>query len=409
MSGMEAWGKNIQISCAGMAVALTLLVYPAEGGTAFHSGNGNCDGCHGKQVRVEGQPELPAAAAMLKGSDPSSTCLICHEAPVAGLKEKHHVSTPGAALGPGVPPRQLTPGGDFGWLKKNYSWISGEVGAGMQTSPGERHGHNIVAADFNYRSDTTHGRAPGGDYPSAALSCISCHDPHATSGTGNVTGQGGYRLLGGIGYQPKHGPAIAPFTDEAPAAVAPTEYNRAETSGSTRVAYGSGMSEWCRNCHTSVHGGGGFGHPAGNEAKLDGAMVASYNAYVGSGNLNGSSVSSYTSLVPFEMGTADYKVLKNAATSGNTHGPDQTGGTPNVMCLTCHRAHASGWDGMTRWNAGATFMVQNGRYSGTDTYDTNDSAHGRTSAETARAYYDRRSDSFAMYQRSLCNKCHVKD
>jgi len=403
MGGMGVWANDIQILCAGMAVAMTILMSPSEGGAAFHSGDGNCDGCHGRQVRAEGQPAVPASATMLKGADPSSTCLLCHEAPVAGPREQHHVSTPGAALGPGVPPRQLTPGGDFGWLKKNYSWMSGEAGAGMQTSRGERHGHNIVAADFNYQSDTTHARAPGGAYHSVALSCISCHDPHGTSGTGEK----GYRLLGGIGYQPKYDPAIAPFTGEAPAAVAPRDYNRAETTGSTRVAYGSGMSEWCRNCHTSVHGGSGFGHPAGNDAKLDGAMVASYNAYVGSGNLNGSSASSYTSLVPYEMGTADYAALKNAA--GNAHGPDLASGTPNVMCLTCHRAHASGWDSMTRWNTGATFMVQNGRYSGTDAADSNDSAHGRTSAETARAYYDRRPDGFALYQRSLCNKCHVKD
>lgn len=408
---MNRNGRWLQEACslgAVMALTLTMWAAAAEGAATFHSGSGNCDGCHGKQVRGQGQLTAATSGAMLKGSDPSSTCLLCHEAPVAGLKEQHYIATPGAAMGPGVPPRQMTPGGDFGWLKKEYRWVSAE--AGQQTSPGERHGHNIVAADFDYRSDTTHGRAPGGEYPSAALSCISCHDPHGTSGTTNQPkGKEGYRLLGGVGYQPKYDPTIPAFAEEAPAAVAPAQYNHPETDGNTRVAYGSGMSEWCRNCHGSIHGGGAFGHPAGNEAKLDATMVANYNAYVASGNLNGSSASSYTSLVPLEMGTDDYATLKETAVSAGSRGPDQGTGTPNVMCLTCHRAHASGWDSMTRWNTGALFIVQNGRYSGTDGYDTNDSAHGRTSAETARAYYDRRPDSFALYQRSLCNKCHVKD
>lgn len=398
--------------CIVLMLAMGLWISPASAGTVFHSGTtGNCDGCHGKPVRADDQQGAAGVpSGMLKGSDPSSTCLLCHEAPVAGSREQHYVATPGSALGPGVPPLQRTPGGDFGWLKKSYRWTDFEqIGPGSdQASPGDRHGHNVVAADFNYYSDRTHTHAPGGEYPSAGLSCISCHDPHGTYATDAAgTRSGAYRLLAGSGYQPKHVPSLPVFTENSPAAVAPADYNRAESDSSTRVAYGSGMSEWCRNCHRSVHGSIS-GHPAGNAAKLGAVMAANYNAYVGSGNLNGSSAGSYTSLVPFEMGTDDYVVL-GAAAAGGSHGPDPGAGSPNVMCLTCHRAHASGWDSMTRWNTRALFIVQNGRYPGIDDYEATASAQGRTSAETARAYYDRRPGSFAMYQRSLCNKCHVKD
>jgi hypothetical protein len=33
----------------------------------------------------------------------------------------HYVSTPDTSLGSGQPPVELTPGGDFAWLKKYYT------------------------------------------------------------------------------------------------------------------------------------------------------------------------------------------------------------------------------------------------------------------------------------------------
>ena len=36
-------------------------------------------------------------------------------------------------------------------------------------------------------------------------------------------------------------------------------------------------------------------------------------------------------------------------------------------------------------------------------------AQGRTAAETQQAYYGRNASTFAPFQATLCNKCHVKD
>jgi hypothetical protein len=193
--------------------------------------------------------------------------------------------------------------------------------------------------------------------------------------------------------------------------VSPENYNRTEDLGDTRVAYGKGMSEWCANCHPAQLGGGTGAkiHPAGNSTKFSGRVVANYNAYVASGNLTGNPATSYSSMVPFEMGTADYAVLKGTATStgGQTAGP---GTSSNVMCLSCHRAHASGWDHAMRWNTKSEFLVFNGEYPGVDTSGVPARiAGGRTRAETRRAYYERPATRFATYQRSLCNKCHAKD
>ncbi len=407
------------------------------GAQLFHKGGtGDCEGCHlmhnSDEAEEADAARNPSAnrAYRLKGSDPSSTCLGCHQAPLENpTSQQHYIATDAAQMAPGQPPKELTPGGDFGWLKKNYKWGNNE------RSPGERHGHNIVAMDYNYTADSTITVSPGGSYMSVNLSCISCHDPHgnyrrfadgttgkdglpvAASGSyanspdpdaGNAVSV--YRMLGGKGYLPKT-QAGSGFTADPPAAVAPANYNRPESSADTRVAYGSGMSEWCANCHGAIHNDSTFGarrHPAGNSAKLTAETMMNYNTYIASGNLNGNSATAYTSMVPFEMGTSDYGILKATA---NSNGSDRSGPTTesNVMCLTCHRAHASGWDSMTRWNMQGEFIVINGRYPGFDNGASEAFAQGRSAAETKKTFYDRPARYYASYQRSLCNKCHAKD
>ena len=404
----------------------------------FHNGGtGPCDGCHlvkGTSANRGATDDSASASFELIGSDPSSTCLRCHQAPAGGGQSMdHYIASNPADLAGGSPPRQLTPGGDFGWLKKNYRWSgNGDKGESL----GERHGHNIVAIDFNYGADATLSMSPGGTYPSSALSCISCHDPHGvyrrsadgaigTSGPPAISSGsyksspdpdvastvGSYRLLAGKEYRLKHFPGGSPFTADPPAAVAPDNYNRGESATDTRVAYGSGMSEWCGNCHALIHNNNYPNtriHPSGNGAKLSMSVTANYNFYIASGNLSGSSSSSYTSMVPFEMGTDDYRELKEAA---NSNGSDKRGpsGNANVMCLSCHRAHASGWDSITRSNERAEFLVYNGRYPGIDNGAPSGIAQGRTEAEVRKTFYDRPAELYANFQRSLCNKCHAKD
>jgi hypothetical protein len=389
---------------------------------------------HGTDTGQGGTGNDNSISMALTGSDPGSTCLKCHLAVGETRPNTYLVATADVDMPPGVPPAQLSPGGDFGWLKKSYRWGTGS-GEGGGSSPGERHGHNIVALAYGFAQDAGRATAPGGSFPAARLSCISCHDPHGryrrlANGSIVTTGipiqasgsydtspdpsgdraVGVYRLLGGKGYASSLYDG-SPFTADPPAAVSPENYNRTEDLGDTRVAYGKGMSEWCANCHPAQLGGdtGAKIHPAGNSTKFSGRVVANYNAYVASGNLTGNIATSYSSMVPFEMGTADYAVLKGAATStgGQTAGP---GTSSNVMCLSCHRAHASGWDHAMRWNTKSEFLVFNGEYPGVDTSGVPARiSGGRTRAETRRAFYDRPPTAYATYQRSLCNKCHAKD
>ena len=414
---------------------------------AFHSGGvAECNGCHTMHNSFEGvahdddMAQFSSGPYLLKGNDQSSACLNCHSGPTLS---GYHVATEPhtGGVNPGQAPVNLTPGGDFSWVKNTYTWTprSGTT----ETSLGDRHGHNVVAADFGFAADGTLDEAPGGTYPAASLGCQSCHDPHGKfrrladgsivngkaeptlpiRGSGSyftsadpvtdVYAVGVYRILGGLGYQPKSmvGNAAAPaFTEQVPAAVAPSSYNRTEAVTQTKVAYGSNMSEWCANCHGQIHQSGynsgqpGLTHPAANEEVLDSFIVSNYNVWVKTGDLSGTVATAWNSLVPFEEGTADYAILKGKA--ADLSGPES--GTENVMCLSCHRAHASGFDSMLRWSMAYEFITQ-GDAAGVPSWTGAAVARGKTATEQEAAYYGRTAASFAPYQRGLCNKCHVKD
>ena len=419
--------KRMKLAVAGASVLTFGMVGQAM---AFHDGGvAQCESCHTMHNSLAGAKMMshfsysanPGGGALLTASDQSSTCLGCHgsSGSLSTYNVKTYISSPAGKV-----PANYTPGGDFSWTMVDC--------AGDATRNSKR-GHNIVAGDFNMWGDSraSMATAPGGTYPKTNLHCSSCHDPHgkyrvdetgAVATTGNpISGSGSYgaaatstaavgtyRLLAGAGYQPKslvRAGIANVFTNDSPAAVSPTVYNSL-TAGGVRVAYGSGMSEWCANCHGAFHAvdgqtTGSFGaHPAGNGYKLGVAIAANYNTYVSSGKMTGSQATSYLPLVPFETGqgqsTADRATLTALLTS--TAGPDATA---NIMCLSCHRAHASGNDSMLRWNQNNTFL--------TDAFGAYSAQDGLLPAQIPGTYSNKPASSFGANQRSLCNKCHAKD
>ena len=213
-------------------------------------------------------------------------------------------------------------------------------------------------------------------------------------------------MLAGAGYS-KEG---VTFTG-VPAAVAPESYNRSEATSQTRVAYGhatgGGRETWARWCATCHPQSLTTGHAA--DIALAATHRSNYVSYVKTGDLTGTSASSYSSLVPFVENTGDYASLAAHAKSNDSAlGGPQSGDL--VSCLTCHRAHATGWQHMMRWDADADFLTSDGIWPGIDTTPGEpQNARGRTAAETRAAYYDRPATVFAGYQRTLCNKCHARD
>jgi hypothetical protein len=145
---------------------------------------------------------------------------------------------------------------------------------------------------------------------------------------------------------------------------------------SQHTAYQSGMSDWCGNCHGDFHAGGGLlVHPADRAMGMQ--IARAYGFYNGTVDLaGGDPATSYLPEVPFE---------DSSNTVSSTQGP---GASSRVSCITCHRAHATSAPDAGRWDFKVTFLVDDGQESGSYAIP-NPYAHND--------------------QRSLCNKCHVKD
>jgi len=430
--------KVVKFSLVIMATAL-LTIGLSSMAYAFHSGNAaECGGCHSMHSAPAG------GSFLLIKADPSSACLNCHAQPDTAPSSYHIMTYP--VPGSGLAPVERTPGGDFAWLLKNYTFT---VRGTTTTESGSSHGHNVISNDYGITVDPDNATSPGGNYPSTALSCGSCHDAHGryrrladgsivTSGA-TVRGSGSYNnSVGNNGTAIPQGQAVGAYRilqggkagpvtfPGVPVAVAPSTYNQTEATNQVRVAYGfSGDSSgrtswgrWCATCHAKMHNDNRTNvHPI--DETLGSTIATIYGEYVNSGKtVGGSSSTSYLSLVPFFENTTDFTVtgyttLASHASNTNAYltGP---GTGDRVACLSCHRAHASGFPEMLRWSMEGEFITYadangNAIWPGIDNGAPAQFARGRTSAETKAAYYDRDVNVFGPYQRVLCNKCHAQE
>jgi hypothetical protein len=305
---------------------------------------------------------------LLQAANATDACLNCH-----------------GAYGQFLDGTGYGAGGDFYWLTKTFTWAGH---GGTASSPGDSHGHNVISFAKGVVVDATLGTAPGGDFNSNNLGCTSCHDPH---------GNQNFRLLYGNGAGPIYagGPGGRyTFGEAAPLAKGNSRRTIKNTTGeetnSAHTIYKSGMSLWCANCHENFHSDNttNFVHP---EERLNGLSNA-YNAYVSTEDqTSGVQASSYWGLVPFEAVTVDLGAVNSA---DYTVGP---AANDEVMCLTCHRAHASAFTDAGRWDFNVTFIAES------HPMLTDGNA---TQADIDNMYYDY---TFTANQRSLCNKCHGKD
>jgi hypothetical protein len=370
-----------------LALAAGLLILSLSGtALAFHDGGvAHCDGCHS----MHNSPENPVSGTpnnlLLKGSDASSTCLNCH----AGSGSYHILSTDAS---------NWSPGGDFFWLTQSYTnsnW------SGSVTSDPDNMGHNVIAVDFGLTVDGTNTQAPGGTYPASTLGCDSCHNPHGQVNGGTGNGQLPISVSGSYGGVPVSGTIAgnyrllrdsyeAGFSTDAPIA-ATASFGDTDTS---HPAYGQGMGEWCSNCHGD-YVNDSQKHPSGNGEFLNGQST-NYNSYVATGDFTGVQATSFTALVQFERQETDKTILAAEVTS--TAGPDSS---DNVMCLTCHRAHASAFNNITKWDMEHELLA--------DGWPTAQNLIDMGALPNSDYYGRDIATEFGDYQRSLCNKCHVKD
>jgi len=324
---------------------------------AFHdAGVAECAGCHTMHNSEGGKlvdPDSPSGNPwLLKDATPSDVCLSCH------------ASRQGAVFGtdPLAPPPEKG-GGNFVFLLEDN--INDGYKGATTPIPGSAAGHNIDAPSRGVGPDGTLLKAPGGTFPSASLGCSSCHDPH-----GNTN----FRLLYGAGEVQD---GLATIANAAPEAIGMSLSSSGGVESNTKhAAYLSGMSAWCGNCHGDFHNNTSkMVHPSGEA--LGGTIANTYSLYNGTVDITGGNpATAYLAAVPFEDA---------ANTTTSTAGPS---GTSQVMCLTCHRAHATSAPNAGRWDFNVTLLeddgVESGSYVIPDPYSN-------------------------ANQRSLCNKCHAKD
>jgi hypothetical protein len=382
--------------------AVMLAIGMSSMASAFHGGGvAHCDGCHSMHNSADNPIGTNATAnsLLLKGSDASSTCLNCHE----GTGSYHTASDTLDALGAA---------GDFGWVKTDYTVI---VRNNPVLNEAENHGHNIVAVDFGYAADlrTDNTQAPGGTYSSSLLGCTSCHDAHGQVHDGTKGGSdpisasgsygapdptdgsilGNFRLLGDSDYEAGGSADGYNFSNDAPIAVTSNSCNG---DYGCDTAYGSGMSEWCANCHSGFLNVG-TKHVAGSGNGILNGIGTNYGCYIATGNWDCSqSATSYDELVPFERGTG---VARTSLSVSDTSGPSAGA---QVMCVTCHRAHASGHENSGRWDLGAEFEAEAACLEAIDLPGTEACFYDSTGVVDIAATY-------GPWQRNLCNKCHVQD
>ena len=285
-------------TCYGLVIFLLIAGGSSlQARAGVHDGGvGACNQCHVMHADESGPiGDNP----LLRGNNPSDLCLGCH------------ATAFGAVLGmdPLAPPPEMGAGNFVFLLEDNLN-----DGPDGMTNPisGDAAGHNINAPGYGLSSDPTYVTSPGGTYSSALMSCTSCHDPH---------GNGNYRFLRGPATQAGSG---GTFSYPAPVAVGLDIVAGAPESNSNHVAYRSGMSLWCANCHqdyiTSRHKVIKFRHST--DTGLKPGHINQYNAYNGTLDPSGGSqATAYLTAVPFE---------DTANTTGSMAGPSGEIGRAHV-------------------------------------------------------------------------------
>ncbi|MEZ4387253.1 MAG: cytochrome c3 family protein [Candidatus Krumholzibacteriia bacterium] len=334
------------LGCA--AVLLAGLCGPAR---AFHDGGvAGCEACHIMHAERDGVVVMDGGEPVLTAATATDVCLSCH-----GGQEGVFGHNP-------LQPPTERGAGNFTFLLEDN--LNDAADGLVEPIAGEAAGHSIVSYEFGTAADSRWTHAPGGTYPTSSLGCTSCHDPH---------GNASFRMLHGVG--PVQG-GLFEFIYPAPEAEGLECCDGlASESRTSHTAYRAGMAQWCANCHGLYHdeaGTAGFAHPA--DDPLTGGTIGTYNRYNGTSDPRGGLPPlSYLPEVPFEVPDG---------TVSRTSGPD---GSARLMCLSCHRAHASSAPAAGRWDFDIALLVDDGVVSGS---------------------YAIPSPYRAPIQGPLCQKCH---
>jgi len=268
-----------------------------------------CSDCHVMHNTVDGSPQNAGHFLLIDGDQASKvvssndSCLSCHDGTIDVINPD---------LGGGD-----YPSGDFGDL---------DTGAA-----GYNRGHDMEATLLLPNHSENAPKCDGDSFTVNDFRCASCHDPHKDKDDEP-------RLI-------RDGDEIPDITPDSPANAPEAEWMdmhwfiNAE-SDTWHNQYKSGVSAWCANCHSGMdneNSDSDFHHPSGDNAgaSLKGAHRVNYGA-------------DYKFGVPYE--DSDFSNAGLTAGYGPDGASNPTSGNEQIMCLTCHRAHASPYDYGGRWD-----------------------------------------------------------
>ncbi|MBI5342473.1 MAG: hypothetical protein HZB63_04025 [Deltaproteobacteria bacterium] len=360
----------------------------------YHSPDGMvCGDCHVLHNSEDGAaPATGSGAAgpsakLLKKPSVTDLCLQCHLSPSNVAYKAPAVMTSGGTTPDGV----SLPAGDF-------YWSSADPRKGH--NPGKTRG----AQSSSISSDPVITVSPGGNFSTGDFDCISCHDPHDRFGdsvaawrqlkrringivhTGNETAAKGVESYGG-----SEGPTTAgyePILSNSRGDIQGTSYRNKRKDGQdlegadlfkaegddNKNVYRGGFTSFCSVCHGDFHGGGEsqrsdngktrsggawIRHPANISMDTPGGKygIAAYTAAVANSQGNNPNPAGYDWKYPLVKADADFSVKSRAFSSND---PATAAGTDRIGCLTCHKAHASQYSNMTRWDPRAHSFIPAG-------------------------------------------------
>lgn len=325
-----------------IAFCLCLLHY----GFCDAAVRGLCSDCH---TMHNSQGGVLISAVALPGLLVSD-CVGCHTGVNTQGGNIPYVLTTGGAANYGITGTEgnTLAGG-------NFSWVS----TGNDTQ-----GHNVSGLTG---IDINHGLIPpGGIVLGSQITCAGtngCHgDPsildetesmektHHHGLTGSVPGGAGAETLASYRFLKE----IAGYEDQE-WEFTPTNLLHNQYKGRARVVVDDDIevttiSHLCARCHGDFHNSntGGTSGIAGSSwgspwirhpndfdiANVPNLTNTEYNNYGGAG------INEYNDIVP--LASSDISVVVNAGVLA--------GGKGIIMCLTCHRAHGTPYDGLMRWN-----------------------------------------------------------
>ncbi len=368
----------------------------------YHSYDGLvCYDCHTIHDSEDGAPNAQGTVGrpgpyprLLIQQTVTDICLQCHTYPASTAFKAPAVMSANGFL----PVNVASPAGDFYYSSND-------------PKKGHNPGKSLGVQSMVMPSDPVLTVSPGGTYPTADWDCATCHDPHNRFGanvaawrqlkrkvneivhTGAETVSFGVESYGGD--QGTTSPGFEPIKSNSRGDLRggtnDTRYVNTRADGNpiegaklypplaesdtNKNVYRGGFSSFCAVCHGDFHGGDGETRTANNtNTRLNGAWVrhptnvkmnetgskygiATYTAVVSNAQGTSPNPVGYDWRYPLVQPDSDFTVKANAASmgvAGTAIGDDR------MMCLTCHKAHASKYENMTRWDANGHAFIANG-------------------------------------------------